>query len=95
MSIFDALPQLPADAANHFVYGAVGFVGMDLVLRAQGAPHHEALALAMSGTVLLAVLKKVIDLADHVAGYTIDWKDWALDIGAQVAGGALFLLVQV
>lgn len=82
-----ALPSLPQDKANHFMYGAVGTAALALF-----AP----VWVAAVAVVAVAIAKEVIDYrinqrhiaAGFAATHGVEWQDAA----ATVAGGATVLL---
>ena len=87
----NTLPQLPQDAANHFIYGAVGYLAAAVFTRATGLPWW----LPLAATVVVAVAKK---LYDYTPGFNephpaVDWADIKRDIGAQVGAGVICLIV--
>lgn len=82
-----ALPSLPQDKANHFVYSAVGTAVLAMF---------TPIWVAAAAVVVVALAKEVIDYrinqrhiaAGFAATHGVEWQDAA----ATVAGGATVLL---
>ena len=86
-ALIKGLPQLPAGAANHFMYGTFGYVFMAALGRLTGMPWWSAIA----ATIIVAAAKKT---ADSVMIHQWTLKDFTTDVFAQVGGGVVCLLVQ-
>lgn len=85
------LPMLPADKANHALYGALVFLAAGAAAAQAGLPHAGAIAMAASATA--AVAKEATDYIANRRALASQAKplhgvEW-LDAAATAAGGAV------